>query len=77
MQALNPGDREANLAYIRPDSTVNRRYMAAGQEVNTGKYETKKVLIRDGRPELAKYTTATTGFELIKHQSNVSCVGTS
>ncbi|POR33567.1 Uncharacterized protein TPAR_06262 [Tolypocladium paradoxum] len=71
MDSVNPTDREASLQYIRPDSKVNRRYMAAGKEVSTGKYETKKVLVRDGRPELDKFKLDTTGFQLIKHTSSV------
>lgn len=72
MPAIGITDREATLEYIRPDSKVNRRYMTAGKEVNTGKYEKKRVLIRDGRPDLEKITLQTMGFQLMKHQSDVS-----
>lgn len=72
MPAIGITDREATLEYIRPDSKVNRRYMTAGKEVNTGKYEKKRVLIRDGRPDLEKITLQTMGFHLMKHQSDVS-----
>lgn len=72
MQAVGSTDREASLDYIRPDSLVNRRYMTAGKEINTGKYEKKTVLIRDGRPELDKLTMDTTSFQLVNHQSAVS-----
>lgn len=71
-EPVSPTDRQANLEYIMPDSKINRRYMAGGREVSTGKYESKKVLIRDGRPELGTYTLETTGFQLIKHTSMVS-----
>ncbi|KAK5459721.1 hypothetical protein LTS15_003850 [Exophiala xenobiotica] len=60
------------MDYIRADSKMNRRYMAAGNEVNTGKYETKHVLVHDVRPELNKYTLKTTGFQLVKYESQVN-----
>ena len=65
MTATHPFDREATMEYIRPDSKMNRRYMAAGKEVGTGEYETKKVLVHDIRPEKDRYTLDTTGFQLL------------
>lgn len=74
MTVKYPTDRQATMEYIRPDSKMNRRYMAAGEEVNTGKYETKSVLVHDARHEIPKLTLDTTGFELFKHESKVSSV---
>ncbi|KAH6971071.1 hypothetical protein BKA56DRAFT_678203 [Ilyonectria sp. MPI-CAGE-AT-0026] len=72
MTVKYPTDRQATMEYIRPDSKMNRRYMAAGEEVNTGKYETKPVLVHDARHEIPKLTLDTTGFELFEHESKVS-----
>lgn len=71
MTATYPGDREATMEYIRPDSKMNRRYMAAGAEINTGKYETRNVLVHDIRQEKDKYTLDTVGFQLLDHESKV------
>lgn len=60
------------MEYIRADSKMNRRYMAAGTEVSTGKYETRKVLVHDIRAEKQNYSLARTGFELVGHSSKVS-----
>ena len=72
MTATYPGGREATMDYIRPDSKMNRRYMSAGKEVSTGRYEARKVLVHDARPETDKFTLETTGFQLIKHESKVN-----
>ena len=60
------------MEYIRPDSKMNRRYMAAGSEVSTGKYETREVLVHDIRPEIENYTLDGTGYQLFHHNSDVS-----
>lgn len=72
MTVKYPTDRQARMEYIMPDSKMNRRYMAAGEEVNTGKYETKTVLVHDARPEISSLTLDTTGFQLLRHESKVS-----
>ena len=60
------------MEYIQPDSKMNRRYMAAGAEVSTGKYETRNVLVQDIRPDVDSYTLEKTGYQLFLHPSKVS-----
>ena len=64
-------DVRTKLSYITPTSKFNRRYVAPGAEVNTGVYEDKDILIKDGRPEREKFTLDTSGFTLIDHSSQV------
>ena len=72
MTATQPVDCKATMEYIRADSKMNRRYMAAGAEVSTGRYETRDVFVHDIRSEANKYTLEKTGFQLFNHSSNVS-----
>jgi len=69
--SANERDVHTKLSYITPTSKFNRRYVAPGAEVNTGVYEEKDILIKDGRPERAKFTLDTSGFALIDHNSKV------
>jgi hypothetical protein len=62
---------EASLSFITPTSKFNRRYVAPGEEINTGIYEDKTVVIRDARPEKEKLTLEKNGFKLIDHKSKV------
>lgn len=64
-------ERPATMDFIRPDSKMNRRYMAAGQEISTGKYEKKHVIVRDARPKAESLTLDTAGFQLLEHSSKV------
>jgi hypothetical protein len=41
---------EAAINYVARGSFINRRFVAPGVEHNTGRYETHRVLVRDGRP---------------------------
>jgi hypothetical protein len=61
----------ATLSFITPTSKFNRRYVAPGEEINTGIYEDKKVVIRDARPEQGRLTLEKNGFKLIDHESKV------
>lgn len=67
-----PHDVDSTMQFIRADSKVNRRYITPGAEINTGKYEVRKVHIRDARPRRAECTLDTTGFQLLDHKSEVS-----
>jgi len=62
----------AELEYIRPDSTLNRRFVAPGAEMNTGRYERHRVHIRDARRNEEPLTLDRCGFELIHHESAVT-----
>lgn len=61
----------ATLSFITPTSQFNRRYVAPGEEINTGVYEDKKVVIRDARPVQEELTLEKNGFKLIDHASKV------
>jgi hypothetical protein len=62
---------QAELSYLAPGSTVLRRFTAPGNSVNTGRYETHVVPIRDGRPVQDTFRLETHGFELVGHRSAV------
>jgi len=62
---------EAELLYLAPDSTLNRRFVAPGIDVNTGRFEPHRVLIRNGRPVQHQFTLDTHGFTLAPHRSRV------
>ena len=64
-------DVPARLSFITPTSKFNRRYVAPGEEVNTGVYEDKDVLIRDARAKREKMSLDKNGFTLIDHKSKV------
>jgi hypothetical protein len=68
----NNRDVEATLSFITPTSKFNRRYVAPGEEINTGVYEDKKVIIQDARPNKDKYKLDTNGFSLLQHRSKVT-----
>ena len=60
------------LHYLAPDSTVLRRFTAPGASVNTGRYESHTVPIRNGRPVQDSFQLDTHGFEIVTHRSAVS-----
>jgi hypothetical protein len=65
------GDVSAKLTFITQTSKFNRRYVAPGEEVNTGVYEDREVLIRDARPNRQQFSLERNGFILLDHQSKV------
>jgi hypothetical protein len=65
------GSVEAELLYLSPNSTLNRRYVAPGVDVNTGQFEPHRVVIRNGRPLQDRFTLASHGFTLAQHRSQV------
>lgn len=69
-----PEDRSvaAELEYICADSTLNRRYVAPGEELNTGRYERHRVHIRDARKAADELGLDRSGFELVEHRSIVA-----
>jgi hypothetical protein len=62
---------QARINYLLPGSTVNRRFVSAGVEVNTGRYGPFAVSIRDGRTISDHFTLDTHGFRLAHHSSAV------
>ncbi len=69
---LGPLDRRASLDYIKPSSKLNRRYVGPGAEFNTGEYESREVIIRDGRNTRDSFSIDKSGFFLEDHWSQVS-----
>jgi hypothetical protein len=55
---------EAKINYLLPGPDINRRFVSAGVEVNTGSYGPFKVKIRDGRAIKRHFTLDTHGFVL-------------
>jgi hypothetical protein len=62
---------EAAISYVAPGSFINRRFVAPGIEHNTGRYETHRVLIRDGRAIKDHFTLDVHGFVLTSRPSAV------
>jgi hypothetical protein len=60
---------DTELFYLAPGSFVNRRFVAAGEEVNTGRYQAYPVKISDGRPLKDRFDLDTHGFLLADHKS--------
>jgi hypothetical protein len=67
----NDLDVVTKLTFITPTSKFNRRYVAPGEEVNTGVYEDRDVIVRDARAKTGEMTLDTNGFILIDHKSKV------
>lgn len=63
---------EADINYLLPGPPINRRFVCAGREVNTGHYGPFKVKIRDGRAIRNHFTLDTHGFVVAEHRSAVS-----
>ena len=63
---------EGVLNYVAPDSRVNRRYVFPGDEVNTGRFVSHRVAIRDARCATPAPTLDTHGFELFRDKSAVT-----
>jgi hypothetical protein len=62
---------DAEINYLLPGPDINRRFVAAGVEVNTGSYGPFKVKVRDGRAIRKHFTLDTQGFVLADHRSAV------
>jgi hypothetical protein len=62
---------EAEILYLAPDSTLNRRFVAPGIDVNTGRFEPHRVLIRNGRPVQDQFTLDSHGFTIARHRSGI------
>jgi hypothetical protein len=71
MEKMSSHDIMSSMQFVRADSKDNRRYITPGVEINTGKYETRQVLIHDVRPRLSEFTLDTTGFQLFNHKTAV------
>jgi hypothetical protein len=63
---------EATIDYLVPGSRINRRYVAPGAELNTGRYAPHTVFIRNGRPLQASLGLDTQGFVLAQQPSLVT-----
>ena len=59
------------LQYLAPGSTVLRRFTAPGASINTGRYESHTVQVRNGRSLQDAFRTDTHGFEIVAHCSAV------
>lgn len=61
----------AQITYLSPGSFVNRRFVAPGVEVNTGRYQPYPVLIHDARPVAPQFSLDEHGFVLARRSSDV------
>jgi len=71
--AIVPG-HDVNGALNFITSKINRRYIAPGNELNAGTYETHVVPIGDARPTASDFELNKQGFVLNEHNSKVSLV---
>jgi len=55
----------ANLNYLLPGPDINRRFVSAGVEVNTGTYGPYPMTIRDGRTIHSHFSFDRHGFQLL------------
>jgi hypothetical protein len=62
----------AEINYLAPGSHINRRYVAPGAELNTGRYEPHRVLIRNARTSPEPFTLDEHGFRIARHVSQVT-----
>jgi hypothetical protein len=63
---------EATVDYLTAGSRINRRYVAPGAELNTGRYAPHTVFVRNGRPVQGVLGLDTQGFVLGKQPSLVT-----
>ncbi len=63
---------QAQLNYLLPGPDINRRFVSAGVEVNTGNYGPYEVTIRDGRAIRDHFTLDRQGWVLADHPSAVT-----
>jgi hypothetical protein len=63
---------DAQISYLAPGSSINRRFVAPGAEVNTGTYAMHRVRIRDGRSVTSPFSLDVEGFVLAEHRSSVA-----
>jgi hypothetical protein len=56
---------ETQLKYLLPGTPLNRRFVSAGVEVNTGKYDAYPMVIRDARPIRDHFSLSSHGFTLL------------
>jgi hypothetical protein len=62
----------ATLRYLAEGDFVTRRFVSAGAEHSTGRYEDHEMVIRDGRPIKDRLTLDTHGFRLSDHISSIA-----
>jgi hypothetical protein len=62
---------EAEINYLLPGPDINRRFVSAGVELNTGTYGPFKVKVRDGRAIRSHFTLDSHGFVLADSLSAV------
>ncbi|HUN26911.1 MAG TPA: CmcJ/NvfI family oxidoreductase [Steroidobacteraceae bacterium] len=63
---------EAEICYVAAGSFINRRFVAPGVEHNTGRYESHRVRVRDGRAIASHFSLHEHGFALVDHASAVA-----
>jgi hypothetical protein len=66
-----PAEVAAQITYLLPTSTVNRRFWAPGEEYNTGTYAPYDVTIRNARL-MAPFTLDAHGFALGQHKTDIT-----
>lgn len=63
---------KASINYLVPGSFVNRRFVAPGEEVNTGTYKPYTVEIRDGYSIKEQFNLDSHGFILAEFRSRIT-----
>ncbi|KAK3339647.1 hypothetical protein B0T25DRAFT_618142 [Lasiosphaeria hispida] len=63
---------QASLNYLLPGPDINRRFVSAGVEVNTGRYGPYPMTIRDGRTIRDHFSFDKHGFQLLDAPTSVA-----
>ncbi len=63
---------QASLHYLQPGPDINRRFVAAGVEVNTGRYGPYPTTIRDGRAIKDHFSFDQHGFQLLDAPTTIA-----
>ena len=63
---------QAQIGYLNGDSPVNRRFVAAGVEINTGQYRPHRVKVRNGRRFQDRLGFHSHGFQLVRRPSRIT-----
>jgi hypothetical protein len=67
-----PDGLEASVAYLRPDSRINRRYVSPAGQLNLSEYTSHSVFVRNARPLVDHITFESHGFMLTRFRTGFS-----
>lgn len=63
---------EAEIGYLLPTSTINRRFCTRHADVNTGRYRNYPVTVRDGQEVADGFQADVHGFQYLREPSGIN-----